>query len=244
MPPSLKVFLAALAIVDDLIAILVIALFYSTELHATYLLYAGGIMALLIVFNRLGVKNLLCYVIPGIFMWYFVHHSGIHATIAGVLTAMTVPTNDTAKESRLEKLEHFLSKPVSFFIMPLFAIVNTNITFEAGMVEGLYSTMGMGIILGLFLGKPIGITLTCWLAVKLNIGTMPSTAHWGHIVGLGLLAGIGFTMSIFVALLSYNDLAHQTEAKFAVLVASLLAGISGFVMLSMLNKRKRKLGQA
>lgn len=238
VPAALKIFLAALAIVDDLIAILVIAIFYTTSLHLTYLLYAGGFFALLIVFNRMGVKNIFFYIIPGIFIWYFIHHSGIHATIAGVLTALTLPTTPDDKESSLEKLEHAIAKPVNFIIMPIFAIANTNITFESGMVEGLVSNLGFGIILGLFLGKPIGIYLMSWLAVKLKIAELPGETRWIHVLGLGLLGGIGFTMSIFIALLSFQSEALQTEAKFAVLIASVLSGIAGYMLLHYSNNRK------
>lgn len=233
VPPGLKIFLAALAIVDDLMAILVIAIFYSSELHLSYLGYAGAIFALQLIFNKIGVKNIFCYIIPGIFMWYFIHHSGIHATIAGVLTAITLPTNEEEYDSPLEKLEHFLTRPVNFIIMPIFAIANTNITFEAGMVEGLATTMGLGIVLGLFLGKPAGIFLMSYIAVKSRVSQLPLQTNWWHVLGLGLLGGIGFTMSIFIALLSFSDSAHQTEAKFAVLVASLLSGIAGYLLLKM-----------
>ncbi len=242
VPSGLKIFLAALAIVDDLIAILVIAVFYSSELQFSYLGYAGGIFIMLIVFNRLGVKNLFFYIIPGIIMWYLIHHSGIHATIAGVLTAITLPTNEEDYDSPLEKLEHALTRPVNFIIMPIFAIANTNITFEAGMVEGLVSNLGLGILLGLFLGKPIGILLMSWLSVKLKVSELPEGTNWTHVLGLGLLGGIGFTMSIFIALLSFSDATHQTEAKFAILIASVLSGVAGFTLLSLYNKKKN--GQA
>ncbi len=139
VPVSLKIFLAALAIVDDLLAILVIALFYSSELHYMNLVYAAAILGLLFLFNRFGVKNLAFYLIPGVFIWYFVHHSGIHATIAGVLTALTLPTTEDDTESPLEKLEHALTRPVNFLIIPIFALANTNIRFEPGMVEGLFT---------------------------------------------------------------------------------------------------------
>lgn len=241
VPVSLKIFLAALAIVDDLMAILVIAIFYTAELHFTYLLYAGGIFALLLLFNRFGVRQLYLYLIPGVFIWYFVHHSGIHATIAGVLVAMTLPTTPDAKESPLEKLEHMLVKPVNFMIMPLFALANTNIRFQQEMFDGLLTPLGMGIILGLLVGKPVGITLISWLAVKLRLCTLPDNASWMQIVGVGLLAGIGFTMSIFIALLSFSDNAIlMAEAKFAVLVASLLAGILGACVIAIIaNKQAR-----
>jgi NhaA family Na+:H+ antiporter len=239
VPPSLKIFLAALAIVDDLIAILVIAIFYSAELHLTYLFYALGIFALLLVFNRLNVKSLWLYLIPGIFIWYFIHHSGVHATIAGVLTAMTIPTTVGAEESPLEKLEHHLHKPVNFLIMPIFALANTNISFANASVDMLTDGLGLGIILGLLIGKPVGILLTSWITVKLKWSTLPARAHWGHILGLGILGGIGFTMSIFIALLSFGDVELQTASKFSILVASTLAGVIGYITLSAM-KRKTK----
>lgn len=238
VPTGLKIFLAALAIVDDLMAILVIAIFYSTELHLNYLAFAGGMFALQIALNRFGVKNIWFYILPGIVMWYFIHHSGIHATIAGVLTALTLPTTEDDTESPLEKLEHALSTPVNYVIMPIFAIANTNITFEQGMVSGLTSNLGLGIVLGLFLGKPIGIFLMSWISVKLRISALPEETNWIHVAGLGLLGGIGFTMSIFIALLSFNNPAMETEAKFAVLVASVLSGIAGYRLLSIYNKKK------
>ncbi|RWX00796.1 Na+/H+ antiporter NhaA [Flavobacterium cerinum] len=239
VPTGLKIFLAALAIVDDLMAILVIAIFYSSDIHFDYLMYAGGVFALLIAFNRFGVKNIFFYIVPGIVMWYLIHHSGIHATIAGVLTALTLPTTNDSSESSLEKLEHALSRPVNFIIMPIFAIANTNITFEGSMVEGLFSNLGMGIVLGLFLGKPLGIFLMSWLSVKLKIAQLPAETNWLHVLGLGLLGGIGFTMSIFIALLSFSEPALQTEAKFAVLIASVISGIAGYTLLSAYNKKKK-----
>jgi NhaA family Na+:H+ antiporter len=238
VPPSLKVFLAALAIVDDLLAILVIALFYSSELHYTYLLYAGGIFALQMAFNKLGVKNILAYVIPGVFMWYFIHHSGIHATIAGVLTAMTLPTTPDAQESPLEKLEHMLAKPVNFIIIPLFAFVNTAIVMSYEMLGGLTSNMGLGIIIGLIVGKSVGILFTCWICVKSGLSALPEAAGWKHIFGVGLLGGIGFTMSIFVSMLSFSDPLFIEEAKLAILTASILAGLLGYFYLSSLNNKK------
>lgn len=238
VPASLKIFLAALAIADDLGAILVIAIFYTEQIHWNYLLMGGGIFALLLALNYFKVKSLWFYLIPGIFLWYFVHHSGIHATIAGVLLAFTIPTNDTDIESPLEKLEHFLTVPVNFLIMPIFALANTNITFEKGMIEGLNSPLGFGIIVGLFFGKTIGITLFSWFAVKIKLGKLPSGANWQHVIGVGMLAGIGFTMSIFISLLSFSDPFHITEAKFAILCASVISGLIGFVYLKSIGKKK------
>ncbi len=240
VPTGLKIFLAALAIVDDLMAILVIAIFYSAELHYINLLYGSGVFVLLLIFNRIGIKNIFFYIIPGMVMWYFIHHSGIHATIAGVLTALTLPTTPDATESPLEKLEHALTKPVNFLIMPIFAIANCNITFAEGMVEGLASNLGLGIVLGLFIGKPAGIFLFSWLSVKLKFAQLPSRTGWGHVAGLGFLGGIGFTMSIFIALLSFNEPALQNEAKFAVLAASAMSGIIGFIVLRRLYVKQVK----
>lgn len=234
VPASLKIFLAALAIADDLGAILVIAIFYTNELHWDQFLYAAGTMAILISLNLFGVKKLFYYILPGFFLWYFIHHSGIHATVAGVLLAFTIPTNKSAVESPLEKLEHMLVNPVNFLIMPVFALANTNIRFEREMLEGLYSPLGLGIMLGLLIGKPLGITLFAWVSVKLGLSTLPSGASWKHISGLGLLAGIGFTMSIFIALLSFKDPEYQVAAKFSILIASVMAGIGGYLYLNSL----------
>ena len=239
VPPSLKIFLAALAIVDDLLAILVIAIFYSTELHYTYLLYAAGITGLLVVFNRTGVKSVWAYIIPGLFIWYFIHHSGIHATIAGVLVAMTLPTTPDATESPLEKLEHALANPVNFIIIPLFALVNTNITIHSDMVHGLNTPLGLGIILGLFFGKTIGIYLTTWICVKTKLANLPDMAGWKHMIGVGMLGGIGFTMSIFISMLSFKDPVFIEEAKFAVLIGSLISGTCGYLYLSFVAKKDK-----
>lgn len=238
VPTSLKIFLAALAIVDDLGAILVIAIFYTNQIHFEYLAMAGGILLLLGLMNYFGVKNLFFYLIPGVFLWYFIHHSGIHATIAGVLLAFTIPTNETEVESPLEKLEHFLTVPVNYLIMPVFALANTNITFQQEMLTGLVSPLGLGIIIGLFAGKTLGVTFFSWLAVKLKWADLPTGAGWKHILGLGMLAGIGFTMSIFIALLSFSDELHISEAKFAILTASVLSGLVGFVFLKSVKTQK------
>jgi len=238
VPTSLKVFLAALAIVDDLGAILVIALFYSTHLNLLYLLYAGVIVGFLALLNTLKVKKLLAYIIPGLLLWYLIHHSGMHATIAGVLLAFTIPTNPVKKQSPLEKLEHRLNAPVNYFIMPLFALANTNIKFEPEMLNGLGSPLGLGIILGLLVGKTAGISLFSYIAVKTGLSDLPSRSQWKHIIGVAILGGIGFTMSVFIALLSFDNLTHQIQAKFAILVASALAGIIGYQFLNYLFGEK------
>ena len=234
VPSAVKVFLAALAIVDDLGAIVVIAIFYTDEIHWNYLLYSGIIVAILAVLNFLKVKKHIFYLIPGCVLWYFMHHSGIHATIAGVILAFCIPASkaDNEEASPLEKLEHFLHIPVSYAIMPIFALANTNITFKEGMVDGLFSNFGYGIVFGLILGKLIGINLFSFIAIKLKISSLPDKSRWVHMIGAGLLAGIGFTMSIFIALLSYKDNQDlQDSAKFAILTASVLAGFLGYLLL-------------
>lgn len=240
VPLSLKIFLAALAIVDDLGAIVVIALFYTDQIHWNYLALSGLMVAILMILNFLNFKKHVFYVIPGIILWYFMHHSGIHATIAGVLLAFTIPTNlSTTELSPLEKLEQKLHLPVNFLIMPIFALANTNITFKAGMVDGLFSNFGYGIIVGLFLGKIVGINLFSWIFIQLKISSLPEKSSWSQMLGAGFLAGIGFTMSIFIALLSFkNHPEIQDEAKFAILVASIISGISGYLLLKFVAKRK------
>ncbi len=238
IPISLKIFLAALAIVDDLIAILVIAFFYSSGIQLGYLGYAALAMLVLIAMNRFKVKNPYLYLIPGIFIWYFVHHSGIHATIAGVMVAMTLPTNDTAVESPLERLEHALIKPVNFFIIPLFAFANTNITWQPEMVHGLTAPLGLGIFFGLFFGKPIGILLISWLCTRLGIASLPEGSTWMHIIGVGMLAGIGFTMSIFISILSFKEPLFVSEAKISVLLTSIIAGTIGYLVLKANSNKK------
>ena len=241
VPSAVKVFLAALAIVDDLGAIVVIAIFYTDEIHWNYLLYSGIIVAILAVLNFLKVKKHIFYLIPGCALWYFMHHSGIHATIAGVILAFCIPASkaDNEEASPLEKLEHFLHIPVSYAIMPIFALANTNITFKEGMVDGLFSNFGYGIVFGLILGKLIGINLFSFIAIKLKISSLPDKSRWVHMIGAGLLAGIGFTMSIFIALLSYKDNQDlQDSAKFAILTASVLAGFLGYLLLKSTAKKE------
>lgn len=240
IPNSIKIFLAALAIVDDLGAILVIAIFYTDQIHWMYLLLSLGVTALLFLLNFLKVTRIIFYLIPGLFLWYFLHHSGIHATIAGVLLAFSIPTNVSDIEiSSLEKLEHQLHFPVSFLIMPVFALTNTNITFTHEMVSGITSTLGIGIILGLVLGKLLGINLFSLLAIKLKLSSLPHNSSWKQMIGVGLLAGIGFTMSIFIALLSFkNEIEIQNEAKFAILIASFIAAVSGYLILNISSKKR------
>ncbi len=245
-PLSLKIFLAALAIVDDLGAIMVIAIFYTDQIHWDYLGLSALMVVILVLLNIFKFQKHVFYIIPGLFLWYFMHHSGIHATIAGVLLAFTIPTNISKTEiSPLEKLEQKLHLPVNFLIMPIFALANTNITFEDGMVDGLFTNFGYGIIFGLVFGKIIGINLFSWVFIKLKISNLPDKSSWSQMMGAGLLAGIGFTMSIFIGLLSFKGHTEiQDEAKFAILVASIISGFAGFSLLKYVGKKKERLSKA
>ena len=239
VPTSLKVFLTALAVIDDLGAILVIALFYTKTLLWTNLLISLGIFAFLLVLNRLKVKNLILYLIGGVVMWYFMLNSGVHATITGVLLAFAIPFGDGSKKSTSIVLQQFLHKPVAFIILPLFALANTAIIFSSDMGAILTQHYSIGIALGLIVGKPIGIFTLSLLAVKLGICKLPRDLHWKSIFAVGFLGGIGFTMSIFVTLLAFEDVTVINNAKFIILLSSLIAGTIGFISLKYTLKRKR-----
>lgn len=230
VPLALKVFLTALAIMDDLGAILVIAVFYSNNIQTTWLFFALGIFVLLLLLNKLRVHRLLFYLIGGLLMWYCMLQSGVHATITGVLLAFTIPFTDGKEKSPSYRLQHFLHIPVSFIILPLFAIANTGIILDADSARSLTNRNSLGIIGGLVFGKPIGILFFCFLTIKLRIARMPENVNWLQLAGAGVLAGIGFTMSIFITLLAFNDPLSVQQSKIAILVASLTAGIAGYLM--------------
>jgi NhaA family Na+:H+ antiporter len=239
VPQSLQVFIKALAIVDDLGAILVIAIFYSARLHTTYLLLALAMFVLQLILNRFNVRYLAAYLIPGVFMWYFIHHSGIHATVAGVLTAMAIPHNVKLSFSPLKKLIHLLENPVNFIIVPLFALANSNINIGESLAGGnIVNPLSAGILFGLLLGKPIGITLFSWLAIKLKLSKLAPGVKWSQVWGIGQLAGIGFTMSIFMALLSFANAELQSQAKFTILITSLSAATIGYLFLIKVKNTK------
>jgi NhaA family Na+:H+ antiporter len=231
VPPSLKVFLTALAVVDDLGAIMIIAIFYTASLALTNLFIALAIYGSLIVLNRLKVHNLIPYLIGGAAMWYFMLNSGVHATITGVLLAFAVPFGDGSEKSPSFILQHFLHKPVAFFILPVFALANTCIPLAGNIQEGLSQTYSMGIIAGLVVGKPLGILLLSFIAVGLGICKLPAGLNMKRIAGAGLLAGIGFTMSIFITLLAFEDNDIVNNSKIAILTASVISGLMGFVWL-------------
>jgi NhaA family Na+:H+ antiporter len=232
VPVSLKIFLAAVAIIDDLGAIVVIALFYPGDFSLLYLVLALGIFAGLLILNRLGVLWLPLYLVPGFIMWYFMLKSGVHATIAGVLLAFAIPFGRGDDKSPSHKLQYFLHKPVAFIIMPLFALGNTGIALTGNWIGGLATSNSLGIFAGLFAGKPLGITLFSLLAVKLGLSQLPGDVFWKHIIGAGFLGGIGFTMSIFITLLAFGNPEIVQSSKISIMLSSLLAGTVGFLILN------------
>jgi Na+:H+ antiporter, NhaA family len=240
VPLSLKIFLTALAVMDDLGAIIVIAIFYSTQFSLGYLLAALGVFAALIVANRMRVLSLIPYLLGGVLMWFFMLKSGVHATIAGVLLAFAIPFSgrSDAEDSPSHRLEHVLHKPVAFIILPIFALANTGVVFGAQWQDGLLSTNSLGIMIGLILGKPLGIVLACVLAVSIGICRLPLDLRWAHIIGAGMLSGIGFTMSIFITNLAFaGQMDLINSSKMAVLLASATAGVMGILWLLSIDKK-------
>lgn len=225
VPLSLKIFLTALAIIDDLGAIVTIAVFYTAGIQTGYLIVAAGIMVLLMILNRLKVDRLWCYFIPGLVLWYCIYNTGIHATIAGVLLATCIPL------PRIAKLIHQLHDPVNFVIMPIFALSNTAIVFPPDIWQALGSSISYGILAGLIIGKPLGIFLFSYLATRLKLAALPDQANWKQMIGIGMIAGIGFTMSIFIATLAYTSADWQVTSKIAVIAASLASGLLGYCYL-------------
>ena len=231
VPLSLKVFLIALAVIDDLGAILIIAFFYSKGLVWANLFAALGVFAVLLLLSKLKIKIIIVYLIGGVVMWYFMHNSGVHATITGVLLAFVIPFGSGEKQSPAYKLGHFLHKPVNFLILPLFALTNTAILLDVNLSETLSQNYSLGIATGLIAGKPIGIFIISFIAVKLGICRIPSDLNWRIIFNVGFLAGIGFTMSIFIALLAFDNQAIINNSKLMILISSLIAGLIGYFTL-------------
>lgn len=238
VPASLKIFLTALAVIDDLGAIIVIAVFYTTSLALGNLLIALAIFGILLFLNRMKVHNLIPYLIGGIAMWIFMLNSGVHATITGVLLAFAIPFRRGDEKSPSYILQHFLHKPVAFFILPLFAMANTCIAFGDDWYSGLGQSNSLGIFAGLVIGKPLGIWLFSFLGVGLGLCSLPSDLKWKNIIGAGFLGGIGFTMSIFITLLAFDDPDIINNSKIAIIIASIIAGTVGFIFLKMTLKRQ------
>lgn len=233
VPASLKIFLTALAVIDDLGAILVIAFFYTSTVSFLNLGIALAITFVLFILNRLRVHNLIPYLIGGVAMWFFMLHSGVHATITGVILAFVIPFGDGGEKSPSYILEEFLHIPVAFLILPIFALANTAISVGTGFYTSLGTNISLGIIAGLVLGKPLGIFMFSLIAVLLGMSTLPSDLKWKNILGAGMLGGIGFTMSIFITLLAFDNDALINSSKIDILIASAIAGIAGFIMLKL-----------
>ena len=238
VPISLKIFLTALAVIDDLCAILVIAIFYTKTITWSNLFIAFSVFALLLLFNRLKIRNVIPYLIGGIFMWYFMHNSGVHATITGVLLAFAVPFGNGNKQSTSYQLQHFLHKPVAFLILPIFALANTAFDVGSNFTEIVSENYSIGIACGLIIGKPVGIFLFTFFAVSVGLCQLANNLNWKLIIGAGLLGGIGFTMSIFITLLAFNDDQIINNAKFIILISSLIAGALGFLLLKLSLKEE------
>ena len=236
VPASLKVFLTALAVIDDLGAIIIIAIFYTQTLSLVNLFIALGIFAVLLGLNRMKINNLLPYLIGGVAMWYFMLHSGVHATITGVLLAFAIPFGNGKNKTPSNKVLHFLHKPVAFVILPLFAVANTCIVLGDNLAAGLAQNSSLGIMTGLVVGKPLGITLFALIGIWLGICALPSDLKWKNILGAGMLGGIGFTMSIFITLLAFSDAVIIDHSKIAILLGSLISGILGYLWLKLTLK--------
>ena len=238
IPISLKVTLVAIAIIDDLIAIIIIASFYASDLSINYLFFAAIATFILFVLNNRKINNLSPYVILGILLWVFVLKSGIHASLAGVLLAQFIPIKpkDTSAHSPLYKLEHSIEPWVNFIILPIFAFANAGVSFSGMKLNLLWDPVTLGIILGLFFGKQIGVMLFTYLGSILKICKLPSDISWAQYYGLSLVTGIGFTMSLFIGSLAFTDPEYQTSVRLGVLIASLLAGIFGYLTLRFTTK--------
>ncbi len=241
IPVSLKVFLVALAIIDDLGAIIIIALFYSSELQYLYLLLMLLAFIFLLALNKFGVKKFLPYLFIGLFLWYFTYGSGIHSTISGVLLATTIPHRTHQKDfSLLLKLEHMLSPYVAFGIMPLFALANAGVVLKDVSINTMLAPVPLGILCGLFFGKQIGVFVFSYLSVKLKFAEMPSNSNWLKFYGVGVLTGIGFTMSLFVGNLAFVEYPNNMDGvKIGVLSGSFLSALVGYFMLLIVTTKKK-----
>jgi Na+:H+ antiporter, NhaA family len=239
VPASLKLFLTALAVMDDLGAIIIIAIFYTARLQLIYLIGALVVFASLVALNRLRVMNVVPYLMGGAGMWFLMYRSGVHATLAGVLLAFAIPFTgrEEDEKSPSHKLEHLLHRPVAFVILPIFALANTGIIIGNDWFQSLFTANSAGILSGLVIGKPLGIALGSFVAVSFGICRLPLDLRWRHILGAGLLGGIGFTMSIFITNLAFAGEAEVINAsKIAILLASLLAGAMGYLWLKLFGK--------
>ena len=240
VPLSLKVFLVALAIIDDLGAIVIIAIFYSTDLHLSYLFLMFVAFAILYLFNRNGVKSYIPYIVVGLFMWFFTHESGIHATISGVLLAMTIPhkKGGSHRISMLKMIEHSVAPYVSFIIMPIFAFANAGVNLDGVKFYQLLDKVTLGVLVGLFVGKQVGVFLFSIISIKFGWADKPKNCNWISFYAVGILTGIGFTMSLFVGNLAFaNNNTYMDEVKIGVLLGSLLSTIFGYTLCRLSTKK-------
>ena len=237
VPASLKVFLLALAIIDDLAAIVIIALFYTADLSLLALALAGVGLAALVVLNLAGIARRACYVLVGVFLWVCVLKSGVHATLAGVLVGFAVPLHAEGQESPLRSLEHDLHPWVTFLILPAFAFANAGVRFADFPLSSLLHPVQLGVETGLLLGKPLGVVGAVWVFVRLGLASLPEGTSWQHIVGVGLLTGIGFTMSLFIGSLAFPAEGYNVDVRVGVLLASVLAAGSGYLVLRAASPR-------
>ncbi len=245
VPASLKIFLAALAIIDDLGAVIVIALFYTTDLNFVALGGAALVISALVVLNRSGVMRLWLYLVLGAVLWVLVLRSGVHATLAGVILALTIPIRLTPgtpeaspSVSPLHQLEHALQKPVAFLIVPIFGFANAGVSFSGVTPAVLIEPLTLGVAAGLVVGKLVGVFGTVAALVRLGLADLPAAASWGQTLGVALLCGIGFTMSLFIGLLAFDEPAMQVRVKFGILAGSLIAGLAGYTVLRVTDRRK------
>ncbi len=245
VPTSLKIFLAALAIIDDLGAVIVIALFYTADLNLVALTGAILVWGNLFIFNKMKVKVLWPYLVLGAVLWVLVFASGVHATLAGVMLALTIPLKltpgtpeATPDESPLHRLEHALHKPVAFIIVPIFGFANAGVSLSGLSLSVFTEPLTMGVAGGLFFGKLVGVLGVVAVLVKLGLAQLPAQASWGQVAGTALLCGIGFTMSLFIGLLAFNDPAVQDHVKIGILMGSLVSGLTGALILAMASRRQ------
>jgi NhaA family Na+:H+ antiporter len=231
VPLALKVFLTALAVIDDLGAIVIIALFYTKTLHLVYVFWAFVVFLGLLGLHKFNKSSLVFTAIGGFLMWYFMLHSGIHATIAGILLAFSIPLNKKRSNELAHKLQMNLHIPVAFYVVPLFALCNTAIAIDKHWTSIFYENYSLGIMIGLCVGKPLGIISFAFLSIKLKLSKLPSNVQWNDLFGVAFLGGIGFTMSIFITILAFQDMVIVNNAKFVIVVASLISGIIGYLLL-------------
>lgn len=236
VPLSLKIFLTALAVIDDLGAIITIAIFYSKGVDFIQLAAALAIWGVLFILNRRNVNTLWPYLLGGAGMWYFMLHSGVHATITGVILAFVIPFGKGDSDSISIKLQHWLHKPVAFIILPIFALANTCILIDSDWTASLTSTNSIGIFLGLVIGKPLGITVFCAFAVWVGICSIPKDLKWIQLIGVACLGGIGFTMSIFITLLAFDDQNIISGSKITIMLSSVTAAFIGLIWLKVTLK--------